>query len=65
MRADAAESGTFFPLMGRDSVLKTLIQVLGGLNGMSGRYEYIVDGTNLTHQMFVPNGTINGIPIKP
>ena len=45
----------------------TLFQLPGGLNGTAGRFEWIVDprlgGT--THRMFVPNGTINGIPVLP
>jgi hypothetical protein len=45
----------------------TLYQLPGGLNGTVGRFEWIVDprlgGT--THRMFVPGGTINGIPVKP
>lgn len=44
-----------------------LYQLPGGLNGATGRFEWIVDpklgGT--THRMFVPGGTINGIPVKP
>jgi hypothetical protein len=32
---------------------------------LSGCFEWIVDGGNLTHQMFVRGGTVNGIPIKP
>ncbi|MEV2220303.1 hypothetical protein AB0E01_10540 [Nocardia vinacea] len=31
----------------------------------TGRFEWIIDGDKVTHQMFVRNGTINGIPIKP
>lgn len=66
MRDEAAKKGTHFTIVGNDGVPVTLTQVPGGLNGIPGRFEYIVDPTgNLTHQLFVPRGTINGIPIKP
>ncbi len=43
-----------------------LYQIPGELNGAAGRFEYIVNQANqLTHQLFVPGGTINGIPIDP
>jgi hypothetical protein len=32
---------------------------------VSGRFEWMVDGGDLTHQMFVRGATINGISIKP
>jgi hypothetical protein len=66
MKNIAADTGTHFPTVGGDGVTRTLTQVAGDLNGQAGRYEYIVDPAgDLTHQLFVPNGTINGIPIKP
>jgi hypothetical protein len=66
MREEAAVNGTHFAITGGDGVTRTLTQVPGGLNGIAGRYEYIVDSlNNLTHQMFVRGGSINGIPIKP
>jgi hypothetical protein len=38
----------------------------GEVNGISGRFEWIVDTSgNLTHQWFVKGGSINGIPIVP
>ncbi|SDD08472.1 RHS repeat-associated core domain-containing protein [Massilia sp. PDC64] len=45
----------------------TLYQIEGGFNGAAGRFEWIVDPKlgGVTHRMFVPGGTINGIPIKP
>ena len=45
----------------------TLHQLEGSLNGVSGRFEWIVDPKlgGVSHRMFVPNGTINGIPSKP
>ncbi len=66
MREEAAANGTNFAITGGDGVTRTLTQVPGGFNGVAGRYEYIVDNlNNLTHQMFVRGGSINGIPIKP
>jgi RHS repeat-associated protein len=43
----------------------TLYQVEGSLNGVAGRFEWIVDGGKITHRMFVKGGTCNGVPIKP
>jgi RHS repeat-associated protein len=66
MREEAAATGTNFAIVGGDGVTRTLTQVSGSFNGVRGRYEYIVDSlNNLTHQMFVRGGSINGIPIKP
>jgi len=66
VRDEAAESGTHFPINGADGNPATLTQVPGGMNGIPGRFEYIVNQSGeLTHQMFVKGGTINGIPIKP
>jgi filamentous hemagglutinin len=45
----------------------TLYQIEGSLNGTSGRFEWINDPRlgGISHRMFVPNGVINGKPIKP
>ena len=43
----------------------TLYQINGSLNGIIGRYEWIVNNTVVTHRLFVEGGTLNGIPIKP
>jgi hypothetical protein len=40
-----------------------LYQVEGSLNGVAGRFEWIVDGGAVTHRMFVGGGTVNGVPI--
>nr|WP_052170719.1 RHS repeat-associated core domain-containing protein [Massilia sp. JS1662] len=58
-----AGGATGFPL--RNGA--TLYQVDGGFNGAAGRFEWIVDPNlgGVTHRMFVPGGTINGIPVKP
>lgn len=42
-----------------------LYQLQGSFNGVAGRFEWIVDKERVTHRMFVPNGLINGEPIKP
>ena len=43
----------------------SLYQIEGSLNGTAGRFEWIVDSGNVTHRLFVPGGTLNGVPIKP
>jgi RHS repeat-associated protein len=66
MREEAATSGTHFPITGGDGIQRTLTQISGKLNEQAGRFEYIVEKSgNLTHQRFVPNGTINGVPNVP
>ncbi len=66
MREEASEGGAVFKITGGDGVQRTLIQIPGEVNGVAGRFEYIVDQAgNLTHEMFVEGGGINGVPIKP
>ena len=43
----------------------TLYQLPGSLNGVSGRFEWIIQNGNVTHRLFVKAGEINGIPIMP
>lgn len=43
----------------------TLYQLEGALNGVQGRFEWIIQDGNVTHRMFIQNGTMNGVPIKP
>ena len=43
----------------------TLYQLQGSLNGIAGRFEWIVQNQQVTHRMFVPGGSMNGIPIMP
>jgi RHS repeat-associated protein len=65
-RNEAGRVGTHFRVRGGDGVTRTLTQVAGEVNGTAGRFEYIVDRAGkLTHQLFVPGGRINGVPIKP
>ena len=60
---DVALNGSVFRIVGGDGVERTLVQVPGGLNGAVGRFEWIVDDAlSLTHQRFVPGGSINGVP---
>ncbi|MDU8432960.1 hypothetical protein RYA99_27605 [Pseudomonas syringae pv. actinidifoliorum] len=57
-----ANSATKFPLNNGSS----LYQASGSYNGVVSRFEWIVDPKlgGVTHRMFVPNGTVNGIPVK-
>jgi len=48
----------------------TLYQLAGSLNGVEGRFEWIIDTAGeyagqVSHRLFVPGGTITGVPIKP
>lgn len=43
----------------------TLYQIEGSLDGVEGRFEWIVQNGNVTHRMFIRGGKVNGIPIKP
>ena len=48
----------------------TLYQLEGSLNGVQGRFEWIIDSTGqyagqVSHRYFVSGGTLNGVPIKP
>ena len=43
----------------------TLYQLEGSLNGVPGRFEWIIQDGYVTHRMFIQNGTMNGVPIKP
>jgi RHS repeat-associated protein len=63
---DVAAKGSVFRITGYDGVRRLLIQVPGGLNDLAGRFEWILEASgDLTHQLFVKGGTINGIPIIP
>ena len=43
----------------------TLYQLKGSLNGIEGRFEWIIDKGNVTHRFFVKGGGITGVPIMP
>lgn len=43
----------------------TLYQLEGSLNRVAGRFEWIIQDGQVTYRMFIQNGTMNGVPIKP
>jgi RHS repeat-associated protein len=43
----------------------SLYQLDGAYQGMSGRFEWIVQAGEVTHRLFIGGGGINGIPIMP
>ena len=43
----------------------TLYQLEASLNGVEGRFEWIIQDGKVTHRMFIQNGAMNGVPIKP
>ena len=65
MLDDVADKGSVFRLVGGDGVERTLVQMPGSVNDVEGRFEWILEGDRITHQMFVRNGAITGVPIKP
>lgn len=66
---DLAADGQVFTIRGGDGVQRTLIQVLdsgNGVNGQAGIYEWIIDENGVvTHQRFIPGGSITGFPNQP
>jgi hypothetical protein len=55
-------AGQLYTLTGGDGAAYSLFQVAGDLNGKTGTYEYIInEAGQITHQMFVINGVVNGI----
>jgi Domain of unknown function (DUF4157) len=59
-----AGDATKFPIKGGDGVARELYQLEGSLKGVEGRFEWIMENGQITHQQFIPGGTINGIPIR-
>jgi hypothetical protein len=58
-----AAKGRHFSYVGGDKTVVNLTQVEGEFNGYKGIFEWIVDKDgNLTHQVFIKNGEITGIP---
>ncbi|MEL7249611.1 MAG: RHS repeat-associated core domain-containing protein, partial [Bacteroidota bacterium] len=51
-----------FPLRSGDGVARNLYQIRGSLRGKDGIFEWIVEGSKVTHRRFIPKGSINGIP---
>ncbi|MFN7148150.1 MAG: RHS repeat-associated core domain-containing protein [Microthrixaceae bacterium] len=63
---DIASNGSVYRIIGGDGVERTLIQSPGQVNGLAGRFEWLVDDLgNLTHQKFIKGGSINGLPNVP
>lgn len=55
--------GRTFSLRGGDGSNNTITQMLGGMNGKSGVFEWIINSKReLTHQRFIPDGRITGTP---
>jgi hypothetical protein len=59
-----ASRATKFRLRGGDGVVRNLWQIDGSLNGSSGIFEWIVEGTKVTHRRFIPGGTSMVFPIN-
>lgn len=57
-----ASQATKFGIKGGDGVVRDLYQIGGSLRGKEGIFEWVVDGANVVHRRFIPNGVINGIP---
>ncbi len=57
-----ASQATKFSIKGGDGIVRNLYQIKGSLSSRIGIFEWIVDGSNVTHRRFIPNGVINGIP---
>ncbi|HEU0131100.1 MAG TPA: RHS repeat-associated core domain-containing protein [Mycobacteriales bacterium] len=55
-----------FAVKGGDGVTRALYQLRGALNGKSGVFEWLLDASEsnpvITHQRFIPGGTITGFP---
>ena len=63
----ALETGGDF---GRESkgAVQELKAVAGAIHlkpSVTRRFEWIIQDGNVTHRMFIPKGTMNGVPIKP
>jgi len=60
------ERASVFNFVSARGVPSMLIQMPGEVEGLAGRFEWIVTNTGeLTHQFFVMGGSINGISIEP
>jgi hypothetical protein len=66
--SDIGATATVTYIKGGDGITRMLVQMPGEMNGNAGRYEWMVESGDqflVTHQWFVKDGTINGIPNKP
>ncbi|MGC5258180.1 hypothetical protein ACPXCG_17695 [Gordonia sp. DT218] len=63
---EIGKSGKVFEFTGGDGVTRTIVQTPGEVNGVPGRFEWIIDtdGT-ISHERFIRDGTLNGIPNRP
>jgi RHS repeat-associated protein len=62
LSADAMAAGEIFSVIGGDGTRRTLLQVLGGVNGKQGVFEYLLEaGKGVTHQRFKAGRIIDGI----
>ena len=56
-------AGKVFKIIGGDGVERILLQTEGELNGSKGIYEYILEKNgSVSHQRFIKNGEITGMP---
>jgi hypothetical protein len=63
---DIAVYGQEFSVTGADGVTRTLVQSPASVNGVAGRFEWIINpDETISHEFFVAGGGINGVPIKP
>lgn len=63
---EIGKNGKVFEFTGGDGVTRTIVQTPGEVNGAPGRFEWIIDSDGtISHQRFIRNGTLNGIPNKP
>jgi hypothetical protein len=61
-REQLAEGKTF-KFKGGDGVERTILQVLGEMDGEAGVYEYIIDeDDNLSHLRFKKGQKVTGLP---
>ncbi|KAA0231257.1 RHS repeat-associated core domain-containing protein [candidate division KSB1 bacterium] len=51
-----------FKITGGDGRVRDLFQIHGSFRGQSGVFEWILEGSMVTHRRFIPNGQITGYP---
>ncbi|KQP57017.1 hypothetical protein ASF51_03815 [Agreia sp. Leaf283] len=56
-----AADSTVFAITGEDGAAYTLIQAPANVNGVAGRFEWLINGAGeMTHRAFIAGGSING-----